>query len=141
MSPPDAAGVVQLLNQEPFRILSGGKQLTLAFGGFYIASTTLISKPKLVWETQNGAPRYYVPIESLHKEIRVFLTGSSTEPYPRIQLETVDTITGNGNASKAAIERLTVGSKVTTWVRFLEGPLKGFVRFERDEIGKSTVSF
>jgi len=137
MAPPDAAAVTELLSQPPFRILPGGKQLTLAFGGLYIASTTLTAKPSLVWETEKGYPRYYIPAESLHDDILTRLTGSTsgqTSSGLSVDLAIVDTIEGNGNASKAAIERLTVGSKTTTWVRFLEGPLKGSIRFERSEL-------
>ena len=45
------------------------------------------------------------------------------------------------NRSQAVIERLTVGSKSTTWVRFLEGPFKDFARFERSEIGWLSFPF
>ncbi|KAF1814742.1 DUF427-domain-containing protein [Eremomyces bilateralis CBS 781.70] len=130
MSPPDVVAVTELLNQTPFRILTGGKQLTLAFGGLYIASTTLAAKPLLIWETEKGYPRYYIPIESLHADIQSHLASSS--PGTSVSLATVDTV--NCNGSQAVIERLTVGSKTTPWVRFLEGPLKGHIRFERSEI-------
>lgn len=141
---PDATTVAQLLNQEPFRILQGGKQLTLAFAGLYIVSTTLAFKPKLVWETEKGYPRYYVPEQSLHQDIQNHLAASGPKSASlalQIKLSIVDTVEGKGNTSKAVIEKLSVGSKETTWVRFLEGPLKGFIRFERDEIGKCSRRF
>jgi hypothetical protein len=140
MSQPDKAAVVELLDRAPFRILQSGKQLTLAFGGLYIASTSLSSKPALVWETEKSYPRYYVPTDSLHDGVKARIekgSGGQTDPWPQVKLTTVDTINGSKNgAAKAVIEHLSVGPRETTWVRFLEGPLKGFIRFERNEIGE-----
>lgn len=145
MSPPDPATITDLLTRGPHRLEVGRKQLTLAFGGIYIASTTALAKSVLVWETEKGYPRYYVPTESLHDDIKSHLTGFNSDhgkanghksSGSSVDVVEVDTVRGKGNDSQAIIERLTVGSKTTTWVRFVEGPLKGFVRFERSEIGR-----
>lgn len=145
MPGPDIAKVNELLTQGPFRSEVGRKQLTLAFGGLYIASTTNTAKPFLVWEAEKGYPRYYIPIDSLHTEIRNSLDGA--EPQTKTngnkastRLEHVETVEGKGNGSKAVVEQLTVGSKSMTWVRFVEGPWKGFIRFERNEIGTAIIS-
>ncbi len=131
-----------LLATGPYRVLTGGKQLTLAFAGLYIANTTIRAKPVLVWETESGYPRYYVPKDSLHAEIRSQIDGTGStnggakaSGTPSLKLESVDTVEGK-NDSKAIIERLTIGSRSTTWVRFAGAQLDGFVRFERKEIGK-----
>jgi hypothetical protein len=141
MSPPDTATVTNLLAHGPHRSEVGRKQLTLAFGNLYIASTTNSAKPLLVWEAEKGYPRYYVPEESLHDEIKAQLSDSSnlvkrSGSKSTVELAKLESITGKGNDSEAYIERLTVGSRSTTWVRFIAGPLKGFVRFERNEIGE-----
>lgn len=143
MSSIDKSALVELLTNGQHRSLIGGKQLTLAFAGLYIASTTIRDKPLLVWETEKGYPRYYVPINSLHGSIKPLLTAaggaqnsqSNGAAKKAIALDVVDTVKGKGD-SKAVIERLTVGERSTTWVRFTEGPLMGFVRFERKEIGR-----
>jgi hypothetical protein len=116
----------------PHRFEVGRKQLTLALGGLYIASTTLLSKPLLVWETEKGYPRYYIPEDSLHADIKKSLAGGSGSSA---SVAAIETVAGADGKPHATIERLTVGSKTTTWARFLEGPQKGFVRFERSEIG------
>jgi len=143
MSPPDPATITDLLTNGPHRLEVGRKQLTLAFGGIYIASTTALAKPALVWETEKGYPRYYVPTESLHGDIQSHLTGVNSDhgkanghkfSGSSVAVAGVDTLKGKGNDSQAFVERLTVGSKTTTWVRFVEGPLRGFIRFERSEI-------
>jgi hypothetical protein len=143
MAPPDVATIITILTHGPHRQEIGRKQLTLAFAGLYIASTTLSAKPALVWETEKGYPRYYVPTESLHVDIKTHLgepdsNGKTNGHQSSVGIETVETVKGKGNEAQAVIERLTVGARSTTWVRFLEGPLKGFVRFERSEIGRNT---
>jgi uncharacterized protein (DUF427 family) len=137
MSTSVAAVVSELASNGPHRSEVGRKQLTLALGELYIASTTLSAKPLLVWETEKGYPRYYIPTESLHDDIKKALSGSSGSG---ISVATVETVTGAGSNPQAVIERLTLGTKATTWARFLEGPLKGFVRFERGEIGRFIYS-
>ena len=142
MAQIDKSALEKLLTDGPNRSLVGGKQLTLAFGGLYIASTTLKAKPLLVWETQSPYPRYYVPIESLHEDIKSQL-GYSQDSKPNgsqdssnnVKLEVIDSVEGKGTDSKALIEKLTIGSRSSAWTRFVEGPLMGFVRFERKEIG------
>jgi hypothetical protein len=139
MAQIDKTALTNLLKNGPHRSLVGGKQLTLAFNGLYIASTTLKAKPLLVWETESGYPRYYVPIESLHADIKSQLgydknSNGTTKPSGKdVRLEVVDSV--EANDAKALIERLTIGSRSTTWTRFVEGLLMGFVRFERSEIG------
>ncbi|KAF1992995.1 DUF427-domain-containing protein [Amniculicola lignicola CBS 123094] len=133
MATPGSTLVAEIVNQTPFRILTGGKQLTLAFGGLYIASTTLRARPLLVWETEEAYPRYYVPTESLHGDIQARLVSRQATAGTHIDISTVDTVEGKDNVSKAVIERLTVGPRSTTWVRFLNGPIKGFIRFERND--------
>lgn len=142
MSPPDPAPIAELLVNGPNRTFEGGKQLTLAFGGLYIASTSPSSKPLLVWETEKGYPRYYIPSESLHADIKSQLGGSAdtnshSASENAVKIDVIDQIKGKGNNAQAILERLTVGSRSTTWARFLEGPLRGLIRFERSEIGTS----
>lgn len=147
MAQIDKSKLEDLLTNGPHRSMVGGKQLTLAFAGLYIASTTLKAKPLLVWETESGYPRYYVPIESLHADIKSQLgydrdstNGTAkTSSGQNVKLEVIDSVEGRGNDSKAIIERLSVGFRSTTWVRFVEGPLMSFVRFERSEIGMSLL--
>jgi len=136
MSIPAATAVAEILSKGPHRSEVGHKRLTLALGGLYIASTTAAAKPLLVWETEKAYARYYIPTESLHVDIKPHLTGpgSSHNSGSSIQVVNVDTLLSEESKSQAVIERLTVGSKSTTWARFLEGPLKGFIRFERSEI-------
>lgn len=147
MAPIDKTALTDLLTNGQHRSLVGSKQLTLAFGGLYIASTTVTDKPLLVWETEKGYyARYYVPIQSLHPSIKAQLGQSVVNGDVKgdikadLKLEVVESIKGQ-NDSAAVIERLTVGSRSTNWVRFTEGPLAGFVRFERDEIGKLSLTY
>ena len=146
MSQIDKSALEKLITNGPNRSLVGGKQLTLAFGGLYIASTTLKAKPLLVWETESGYPRYYVPIESLHEDIKSQLgyskdskANGAQSSGKAVKLEVVDSVEGKSTDSKALIEKLTIGSRSSTWTRFVEGPLMGFVRFERNEIGMSST--
>jgi hypothetical protein len=145
MSPSVPASITELVSSGPHRSEVSRKQLTLALGGLYIASTTASAKPLLVWEAENGYARYYIPTESLHGDIKRHLTGSDSghgkannhgNAGPSIEVVKIDSITSEDNKSHAVIERLTVGSKSTIWVRFVEGPFKGFIRFERSEIGR-----
>jgi hypothetical protein len=144
MAQIDKSVLANLLTNGPHRSLVGGKQLTLAFAGLYIASTTLKAKPLLVWETESGYPRYYVPIESLHPDIKAQLgydrdSNANGASGKDVKLEVTNSVEGKGNDSKALIERLTIGSRSTTWTRFVEGALMGFVRFERSEIGMTPL--
>ena len=125
------SAVLELLNTKPFRVLPASKQLTLALGGLYIASTSLAAKAQLVWETEKGYPRYYVPVNSLHSDVRASLEGKASSSSVSIKADEVV----NGAAAKAVAEEVTVGSRSMSWVRFLEGSLQGLIRFERDEIG------
>lgn len=128
-----AAAITALVSSKgPHRSEVGRKQLTLALGGLYIASTTLLSKPLLVWETEKSYPRYYIPEDSLHEDIKKSLAGGSGSAG---SVAAVETVAGTEGKPHATIERLTVGAKNTTWARFLDGPQKGFIRFERSEIG------
>jgi hypothetical protein len=138
MSTQISAKISQIVSNGPARSEVGRKRLTLALGGLYIASTTATAKPLLIWEEEKGYARYYIPEESLHSDIKRRLIG--TDPNHEgsghnIDIEKVDLVTGEDGKSRAVIERVTVGQKSTTWVRFIEGPLKGFIRFERSEIG------
>ncbi len=142
MSSSITATAAKLVSDGPHRFEVGRKQLTLAFAGLYLASTTATAKPLLVWETEKGYPRYYIPTESIHGDIKKHLGESGQRPdktngHASIDVVEIDSVTGGDNKSRAVIERLTVGSKSTTWVRFVEGPFKGFIRFERSEIGQS----
>lgn len=134
--------VIDLLNNPPFRILPASKQLTLAFGGIYIASTTVAAKPLLVWETERGYPRYYISTESLHDDIKPHIRDSFYECEIFI-LGKEATMGGTGrvipsptDGPQAVIERLRMEGRWMSWVRFLKGPLEGFIRFERSETGK-----
>jgi hypothetical protein len=142
LSVPDE--VVKLLAYGPYRSEIGRKQLTLAFGGLYVASTTASAKPLLVWETEKGYARYYIPTESLHGDIKQRLdeagSGVGNESGVNIEVTKGDSAASEDTNSKAVIERLTVASKSTTWVRFIDGPFKGFIRFERSEIGAWNLS-
>jgi hypothetical protein len=139
MSPPDTATIVDILNNGPHRIEEGRKQLTLAFGGLYIVATTATARPYLVWEQEKGYARYYAPVEALQNDIKRSLSSASSsvdEPNGHTAAVTaVENVKGKANDSQAIIERLVVGSKTTTWVRFVGGPLNGLIRFERSEIG------
>lgn len=144
MAVPNSVPVLNLLSHGPHRYETGRKQVTLALGGLYIASTTVSAKPMLVWETEKGYARYYIPTEALHADIKGLLNdpvavgddGNTVSQVP-VGLNLVEIVSATENESKAAIEKLTVGNKSTSWVRFLEGPFKDFIRFERQEIGKS----
>lgn len=147
MSSLDTATITHILRNGPHRSEVGRKQLTLALGGHYIASTTLSAKPLLVWESEKGYARYYIPVDSLHKDIQRSLSDLNSAPNKEVNgqaatklpvgVEVVEKIEGKGAQAQALVEKATVGSKSTTWVRFLEGELKGFIRFERSEIGES----
>lgn len=142
MSTPLRTNISRILAKGPARSEIGRKQLTLAFGGLYIASTTSAAKPLLIWEEEKGYPRYYIPEESLHGDIKGLLNRTDTIQESlghNIKVEEVESITGNNGNSRAVVERVTVGKKSTTWVRFLEGSLKGFIRFERSELGLSSL--
>lgn len=149
MSSPDLATISHILQNGPHRSEVGRKQLTLVLGGLYIASTTPSAKPLLVWESEKGYVRYYIPVESLHDDIRDRLTGSEVGPNGKlngqatsilpISVEVVDTLKAKDGQAQALIEKVNVGSKTTTWVRFIEGELKGLIRFERNEIGKASA--
>jgi hypothetical protein len=133
----------QIVSDGPARSEVGRKQLTLALGGLYIASTTATTKPLLIWEEEKGYARYYIPEEALHNDIKRLLVG--TDPSHEgsghnIDIAKVDLVASGDGKSQAVIERVTVGQKSTTWVRFIDGPLKGFIRFERSETG-SLMSF
>lgn len=146
MSSPDLATISHILQNGPHRSEVGRKQLTLALAGQYIASTTPTVKPILVWESEKGYARYYIPTESLHPDIKERVAGSESNQEDEanghaaltvpITVEVVDTVSGKGNDAKALIEKVSIGSRTTTWVRFVEGGLKGYIRFERNEIGK-----
>ena len=138
MTSIDRSAVLKLLNNGPDRTLVGGKQLTLAFGGLYIASTTLKAKPLLVWEADSGYARYYVPTEALHSSIVKKISDGASKTSgdgPDVTLEKVDEIKGDKDAA-AVIEKVTIGSKSTAWVRFTEGNLKDLVRFEAKDMGE-----
>lgn len=133
LSIPDE--IAWLLVNGPNRVEVGRKQLTLAFGGLYLASTTLSSKPLLVWETEKGYPRYYVPTESLHGDVKAHVSGEEGKEKG-LDIKVVKGDSATTEDAAAVIERLSVGEKSTTWVRFLKGPLDGFIRFERSEFGE-----
>ena len=149
MAPIDNSAVTELLTNGAHRSLVGTKRLTLAFGGLYIASTTVSAKPLLVWETEKGFyPRYYVPTDSLHADIKAGISaksvdsnGSNGQNNKSVQIDVIETIKGKGNDAEAVIERLTIGPRSTTWVRFVKGPSKDYVRFEKDEIGRRRMFF
>ena len=111
----------------------------------YIAATTLSAKPLLVWESESGYPRYYIPIDALHPDIKAQLGNTKDKiangqpdgsQKASLSLEQIASVKGEGNDSEAVIERLTVNTRSMTHIRFTEGPLMGFIRFEREEIGK-----
>lgn len=130
MSSTHVAEVSNVVNNGTFRSEVGRKQLTLALGGQYIASTTVTAKPFLVWETETSYPRYYIPVEALHEDIKI------DSPNGSVSLALVETVKGKDGQPHAIIESLTVGSKTTIWARFVDGPLKGYIRFDRSEFGK-----
>lgn len=146
MSSPDTATINHILQNGPHKSEVGRKQLTLALGGHYIASTTLSAKPFLVWESEKGYARYYLPVESLHNDIRKSLSHLDAAPNKEVNgqaainipvtVDVVERFQVKGKHTQALVEKVTVGSRSTTWVRFVEGELKGLIRFERSEIGK-----
>jgi hypothetical protein len=146
MPSPEAASILNLLENGPHSAEIGRKQLTLALGGLYIASTDASTRPQLVWEAENGYARYYIPVESLHKDIRNKLTGASIGEHnvngesksvaPVLRVDVLDRINAKSSNAKAFIERVIIGSKATTWVRFVEGRFKDHIRFEKEEIGE-----
>lgn len=52
------------------------------------------------------------------------------------ELKEAEESTAKSHKTEAIVERVTVGANSTTWIRFLSGPLKDYIRFERTEIGK-----
>jgi hypothetical protein len=123
MSNSIQATISQLVSKGPARSEVGCKQLTLALGGIYIASTTDTAKPLLVWEEEKGYARYYIPTDSLHSDIKLRLEQKDPNnggSVPNIDVVKVDAVTGKDGKSEAVIERLTVGAKSTIWVRFVE---------------------
>lgn len=130
MSSPDVSTISHLLQNGPYKSEDSQKQITIAFGGQYIASTTPASKALLVYETQGGSPVCYIPVASLHNDVRSSIGGQGPN------VETIETVVGPDGQPGALIEMVTFGSKTAPWVRFVEGPLKGFVRFEPSDIGK-----
>ncbi len=145
MASIDKTALKTLLANGPHRTLAAGKEVTLALGNLYIVTTTIIATALLVWETESGYSRYYVPVESLHQSIKARLDADTSRSGEQngethVGLEVLDTVKGD-NGSQVVIEKLTVGSKSTTWVRFTEGSMQGYIRFERKEIGESTSAF
>ncbi|KAF2117475.1 hypothetical protein BDV96DRAFT_644890 [Lophiotrema nucula] len=118
MAAIDTNAVKDLITKGAHRYETGRKQVTLALGGLYIASTTETAKPLLVWESEKGYARYYLPVASLHDAVKAKDADVKVE-----ELETVD--------GEAVIEKLSLGDKSTTWVRFVDGPFKDYIRFER----------
>ena len=113
------SALVDLLTNGPSSSRVGTKELTLAFGGLYIASTTLSAKPLLVWETATGYPRYYVPIASLHDRIKSNLNGGQAKPTNgaangqkdrAVKLEAVESVKSKNGDAEGLIEKLTVVS-------------------------------
>ena len=129
--------IARLISNGPHRSEVGHRELTLAFAGLYIASTTLTAKPLLVWESaESPYARYYIPAQSLHRDIKSSLSGAKKEDKTAgISVEEVTSIKGEGGEVVAVSEKLSVGGRSTTWLRFLEGQFKDFIRFERSEIG------
>ena len=107
MAPIDKAAITDLLTNGQHRSLIGSKRLTLAFAGLYIAETTIANKPLLVWETESGYPRYYVPIQSLHPDIKSRMSanangdGANGHNNTSVKLEQTDTVKGKGNDTAA----------------------------------------
>lgn len=144
MASNDTSTVTHVLEHGPHKSEVGQKQLTLALAGQYIATTTPTITPRLVWELESTFyARYYLPVDSLHTDITEQLSGvksNNTHATPLklpISVEVIDTIEAKNGSSKALVEKLNVGRKTTTWVRFVGGDLDGLIRFEREEIGES----
>ncbi|KFY49202.1 hypothetical protein V496_10179 [Pseudogymnoascus sp. VKM F-4515 (FW-2607)] len=128
MSSTHAAEVSSVVNNGTFRSEESGKKLTFVLGGQYIAWTTVFTKPLLVWETETSYPRYYIPVASLHGGIDRDNRGGPAS------VVTVEQVNGKDGSPHAMIESMTVGAKKTTWARFVEGPLKGYIRFDLSEL-------
>lgn len=126
--------ISQIARNGPYRSEIGQKQVTVALGGLYAASTNSTAKPLLVWESERASSLYYLPVESLHHDLRDGI--SNKEAGTSTSVQTVETIKGDNGQPQALIEKVTFGSKSTTWVRFVEGKLKGFVRFDPNDIGE-----
>jgi hypothetical protein len=145
MSTLTDVALTDLLNHPPFRTLPAGKQLTLAFGGIYVASTTVSAKSLLVWETEKGYPRYYIPTDSLHDEVRMHMgkpleRGGITISGKACSINTSALIKSVDNESEGVIDIFRLGERQMSWARFLKGPLEGYIRFERSELGKLNLS-
>lgn len=147
MSVPDLDAVKQVLQHGPYKSEVGGKQLTIAAAGQYIASTTAAAKPLIIWELEKTYyARYYIPQESLHTDIKKHLSDSKSQngvqhdqsaPLKHsVSVELVDTIKAPNTDAKGLIEKVNLGPKTLTWVRYVGGQLNGYIRFERDQIGK-----
>jgi hypothetical protein len=126
-------------------MLPAGKQLTLAFGGIYIASTTISAKPLLVWETEKAYPRYYIPIASLQEDVRSHMgkpleRGGITISEKDCSVDTSTLIKSHDNESEGVIDHFRLGERDMKWVRFLKGPLEGYIRFEKSEMGEKFCS-
>lgn len=130
MSSTHAAEVSSVVNNGTFRSEESGKKLTFVLGGQYIAWTTVFTKPLLVWETETSYPRYYIPVASLYGGIDRDNRGGPAS------VVTVEQVNGKDGSLHAMIESMTVGAKKTTWARFVEGPLKGYIRFDLSELGE-----
>lgn len=147
MSTFDKAALAELLTKGHQRQMVATKHLTLAFAGTYIVATTLAAKPVLVWEDPASSyGRYYVPVESLHPSIKgqgndgAAKNGSNGASKDAVRLETIETLQGKGaDAWAAAVEKLSIGDRSTTWARFTQGPFKDFIRFEPKEMGTTLL--
>jgi hypothetical protein len=131
MAPINNEEVSALISNGAFRVLPYGKQLTLALGDLYIVSTTLSAKAQLVWETEKSYPRYYIPVASLHSDVHAIVQGDVAASG--ISIKAVNTTI---DKTKAVAEQLSVGSKSTNWVRFVDGPLKELIRIEKEDFGE-----
>lgn len=139
------ATVTKLLNNPPFRILPASRQLTLAFEGIYIASTTVSERPLLVWETEQSYPRYYIPVESLHEDLYSIVVAHTIHSGKQARVsgqtcivETSDAFISHDGWTQAVIEHIRIGEKTMSWARFFNGPLDGYIRFEKSELGRET---
>ena len=144
MSSIDKTAIDHLLATGPHRSLEVQKELTLAFAGLYLATTSRTATPRLVWENDKTPyARYYVPVQSFHPDVKAQLSGSTgaANGHSKSVASVIIVEELKGKGDKAVIERLTVGERSTTWARFLSGPPKDFARFERSEIGAFIVNF